>query len=96
MYKIVQEIIDECGPRMPGSPQEAKSAEFIKNELEKTCDEVHIEPFTFHPRAALGWIRIALVLVLSSFCLFFLIRMFLYSNWMFIFSVLAAFLAFLT
>ncbi|MFX1243277.1 MAG: M28 family peptidase, partial [Promethearchaeota archaeon] len=95
MYKIVQEIIDECGPRMPGSPQEAKSAEFIKNELEQTCDEVHIEPFSFHPRAALGWIRIALILILSSFTLFFLIQMFLYSNWMYLISILVAFLAFL-
>ncbi|MFX0023393.1 MAG: M28 family peptidase, partial [Candidatus Hermodarchaeota archaeon] len=95
MYDIIQKIIDECGPRIPCSPQEAKAAKFIKNELEQTCDEVNIEPFTCHPRAALGWIKIALVLVLSSFTLFFLIQMFLYSNWMFIFSILAAIFAFL-
>jgi acetylornithine deacetylase/succinyl-diaminopimelate desuccinylase-like protein len=95
MYEIVQRIIDECGPRMPCSPQEAKAAELIKNELEETCDEVSIEPFTCRPRAALGWIRIALLLILSSFCLFILIQLFLYSNWMFIFSILAALLAFL-
>ncbi|MFX0004921.1 MAG: hypothetical protein ACFE9J_15760, partial [Candidatus Hermodarchaeota archaeon] len=95
MYDIVQKIIDECGPRMPCSPQEAKAAELIKKELEHTCDEVIIEKFTCHPRAALGWIRIALILVISSFCLFFLIQMFLYSNWMFIFSILASFLTFL-
>ncbi|MFX1431594.1 MAG: M28 family metallopeptidase [Promethearchaeota archaeon] len=91
----MQKIIDECGPRMPCSPQEAKAAELIKKELEQTCDEVSIETFTCHPRAALGWIRIAIILVLSSFCLFFLIQMFLYSNWIFIFSILASFLAFL-
>ncbi|MFX1549274.1 MAG: M28 family metallopeptidase [Promethearchaeota archaeon] len=95
MFNIVQKIIDECGPRMPCSPQEAKAAELIKKELEQTCDEVSIETFTCHPRAALGWIRIAIILVLSSFCLFFLIQMFLYSNWIFIFSILASFLAFL-
>jgi hypothetical protein len=95
MYDLVQKVIDECGPRMPCSPQEAKAAELIKKELEQTCDEVSIERFTCHPRAALGWIRIALFLVLTSFCLFFLIQMFLYSNWMFIFSILASFLAFL-
>jgi hypothetical protein len=92
---MVQKIIDECGPRMPCSPQEAKAAEIIKKELEQTCDEVNIETFTCHPRAALGWIKIALVLVLSSFGLFLLIQIFLYSNWMFIFSILTAFLAFL-
>ncbi|MFW9968980.1 MAG: M28 family peptidase [Candidatus Odinarchaeota archaeon] len=95
MYNIVQKIINECGPRMPCSPQEAKAAKIIKKELTQTCDEVSIEQFTCHPRAALGWIKIALVLVLSSFCLFFLIQMFIYSNWIFIFSVPASLLAFL-
>ncbi|MFX1379086.1 MAG: M28 family metallopeptidase [Promethearchaeota archaeon] len=95
MYNIIQKIIDECGPRMPCSPQEAKSAEIIKSELEQTCDEVSIEPFTCHPRAALGWIKIAIILVLSSFCLFFLIQMFLYSNWVYIVSILAVTLVFL-
>jgi len=95
MYALVQKIIDECGPRIPCSPQEAKAAEIIKKELEKICDDVTIETFTCHPRAALGWIKIALILVLSSFCLFLLIRMFLYSNWVFIFSIFASFLAFL-
>ncbi|KKM62946.1 hypothetical protein LCGC14_1516530 [marine sediment metagenome] len=46
MYNILQTIIDECGPRMPCSPQEAKGAEIVKNELEETCDIVDIEPFS--------------------------------------------------
>ena len=71
MYNFIEKIIEECGPRMPGSPQEAKSAEIIKEELAKTCDEVVIEPFTLHPRANLGWINIALILTLLSFGLFF-------------------------
>ena len=81
MYNIIEKIIDECGPRMPGSSQEAKGAEIIKKELEKTCDDVVIETFTFHPRANLGWINIALILTLLSFGLFFLIRLFLESYW---------------
>ena len=36
LYNIIEKIIDECGPRMPCSPQEAKGAEIINNELEKT------------------------------------------------------------
>jgi aminopeptidase YwaD len=93
MYNIIEKIIDECGPRMPGSPQEAKAAEIIKKELAQTCDEVVIEPFTFHPRANLGWIKIALILTLLSFSLFFLIKLFLESYWS---LILATFLLLFT
>ncbi|MHA1884826.1 MAG: hypothetical protein ACW96S_07235 [Promethearchaeota archaeon] len=86
MADIIQTIIDECGPRMPCSPQEAKSAQIIKNELDKTCDEVIIEPFNCHPRAALGWIKISIFAVLVSFTLFFLIKLFLNSYWILLFS----------
>ncbi|MBY8985880.1 MAG: M28 family peptidase [Candidatus Lokiarchaeota archaeon] len=77
MYHIIQEIIEECGPRMPCSPQEAKGAEIVRKELEKTCDEVNVEPFTCHPRAALGYIRLDIILVIMSFSLFFIIQLFL-------------------
>ncbi len=70
MYKLIQKIIDEAGCRMPCSPQEAKGAEIIKAELAQTCDQVAIEPFTCHPRAFLGWIRIDLTLILISFLSF--------------------------
>lgn len=75
MYDTIQKIIDEAGCRIPGSPQEAKGAEIIKKEMEKTCEEVTIEPFKLHPRAFLGWIRIDISLVLLSFGLFFLISL---------------------
>lgn len=88
MYNFIQRIIDECGPRMPCSPQEAKSAELIKKELEETCDKVTIEPFTCHPRAALGCIRITIVLIIFSFILFFLIQMFLNSYWALILAII--------
>ncbi|MFX1364831.1 MAG: M28 family metallopeptidase [Promethearchaeota archaeon] len=91
MYNIIEKIIDECGPRMPCSPQEAKSAEIIKKELEQTCDEVKIEPFRCHPRAALGWIRIAILTVVMSFSLFFLIKLFQDSIWVYLLSVLSSF-----
>ena len=95
MYDIVQKIIDKCGPRMPCSPQEAKSAEIIKKELEETCDEVKIESFKCHPRAALGWIRIVIFIVVMSFCLFFLINIFQESFWVYLLSVLSSLFIFL-
>ncbi|MFX0034749.1 MAG: M28 family peptidase [Candidatus Hermodarchaeota archaeon] len=90
MYNFIQKIIDECGPRMPCSPQEAKSAEIIKKELEKTCDDVEIEPFKCHPRAALGWIKIVILMGFVSFSLFFLIQVFLESFWIFFLAALSA------
>ena len=61
MYNLVNKIVDEVGPRMSCSPQEAEGAKIIKSELEKVCDEVIIEPFTCHPKAFLGWIKILCV-----------------------------------
>ncbi len=88
MYNIIQKIIDECGPRMPCSPQEAMGAEIVKKELEESCDEVIIEPFTCHPRAALGWIRIDVLLVIISFSCFFIIQLFLETIWSLILALI--------
>ncbi len=74
MYDTIQRIIDKAGPRIPGSPEEAKGAEVIKEELEKTCDQVDIERFSVHPRAFLGWIRVDVVLIILSICAYYLIQ----------------------
>ncbi|MHA1689781.1 MAG: M28 family peptidase [Promethearchaeota archaeon] len=95
MHDIIEKIIDECGPRMPCSPQEAKSAEIIKSELEKTCEQVEIEPFTCHPRAALGWIKIAVFLMALSFTCFFLTRETLILTWKVILPILTFALVFI-
>ncbi|MHA1804000.1 MAG: hypothetical protein ACTSU4_05640, partial [Promethearchaeota archaeon] len=95
MHDIIEKIIDECGPRMPCSPQEAKSAEIIKSELEKTCEQVEIEPFTCHPRAALGWIKIAVILMALSFTCFFLTRETLSLTWKVILPILTFILVFI-
>ncbi|MHA1793983.1 MAG: M28 family peptidase [Promethearchaeota archaeon] len=72
MYDFIAKIIDEVGPRMPCSKQEAEAAEIIKREMEGTCDEVTVEPFTCHPRAFLGWIKLDIILLLTSILLFIL------------------------
>jgi len=84
MYEIIQRIIEECGPRMPCSPQEAQSAEIIKEELESVCDETVIEPFSCNPRAFLGFIKVNIILVVLSFIAFFLIPLNLISYWTYI------------
>jgi acetylornithine deacetylase/succinyl-diaminopimelate desuccinylase-like protein len=71
LYTIIDKIIDECGPRMPCSEEEAHAADIIKSELDKVCDETKIEPFSCHPRAFLGFIKINVFLVFISFLIFF-------------------------
>ena len=71
MYNLVEKIVDEVGPRMPCSPQELAGAHIIKRELEKSCDAVHIENFSCHPKAFLGWIKLILVMVIVSMMLYF-------------------------
>jgi aminopeptidase YwaD len=89
MYEIIQTIIDECGPRMPCSPQEAQSAEIIKKELEQVCDEVDIEPFSCNPRAFLGYLRVDIILVFLSFISFFLIPLNLFNYWGYLMTILS-------
>ncbi|MFX1357005.1 MAG: M28 family metallopeptidase [Promethearchaeota archaeon] len=74
MYNLVHRIINEIGPRMSCSPQETEGANMIKSELEKVCDEVTIEPFTCHPKAFLGWIRILCVLSYLSMVIYLIIQ----------------------
>ena len=87
MYGFVQGIIEEVGPRMPCSPQEAKAAEIIKREYEKSCDKSVIESFTCHPKAFLGWIKLDMVLVVASFFLYFMIQLFTEYIWLLILMI---------
>jgi len=89
MYEIIQSIIDECGPRMPCSSQEAQGAEIIKNELELVCDDIDLEPFSCNPNAFLGFIKVDIVLVLLSFISFFLIPLNLFNYWGYVMSFLS-------
>ena len=89
MYEIIRRIIEECGPRMPCSSQEAQSAEIIKKELEKTCDDVALESFSCNPRAFLGYIKLDIILVLTSFLAFFLIPLNLTNYWGYLMTLIS-------
>ena len=98
MYSLVERIINEVGPRMSCSPQEAQGANVIKEELEKSCDDVALEYFTCHPRAFLGWIKVALVLSIVSICLYLVMQLFTEFIWLFSLAAISfglIFLAFL-
>ncbi len=77
MLAFIKTVCKDIGPRAPCSPAEAKAAEFIKIEMQKTCSEVVIEPFTCAPGGLLGWIQIDIVLVAISFILYLITTIFL-------------------
>ncbi|MEE9379393.1 MAG: M28 family peptidase [Candidatus Lokiarchaeia archaeon] len=89
MYDFVRRVIDEIGPRMSCSSQEAEAAEFIKNELEKSCDEVFMERFTCHPKAFLGWIKLDMVMIVISILLHFISQMFTEQFWLLVIAIIS-------
>lgn len=55
VFNFTKLIIDECGPRLPGSEEEAKAVPIIARELEKSCGtKAIIEPFKIAPNASIG------------------------------------------
>ena len=89
MSNFVRRIIDEIGPRMPCSLQEAEAAEIIKNELDKSCGEVSVEEFTCHPKAFLGWIKLDMIMILISISLYFLNQIFTDYFWLLILATIS-------
>ena len=97
MYNLVEKIVEEVGPRMSCSLQEAEGAKIIKTELEQTCDEVVVESFTCHPKAFLGWIKMIIIMTFVSMIFY------LFMQWVSgilligfsLFSFLLTFLSFL-
>jgi len=87
MYNLVQRIVNEVGPRMPCSSQEAEGATIIQKELEKSCDEVVLEPFECHPKAFLGWIKLIVIMTPISMLLHLLLY---FATEMIVFIILSS------
>ncbi len=62
MLDFIKKVIQECGTREAGSAAEAKAANLIQDEMGKFCDRATSETFSLHPKAFLGFIRIAVPL----------------------------------
>ena len=95
MYNLVEKIVEEVGPRMSCSPQEAEGSKVIKDELEQTCDEIVVESFTCHPKAFLGWIKIILIMTFVSM-VFYLFMQWVSDLLLIIFSLISFLLTFLS
>lgn len=64
--KGITRICNEIGPRKPGSPEELKGQQLMANELKKYCDEVHLEDFTVHRQAFMGFIPFTVACAIAS------------------------------
>ncbi len=64
--KGITRICNEVGPRKPGSPEELKGQQIMANELKKHCDEVHLEDFTVHRQAFMGFIPFTVACAIAS------------------------------
>ena len=62
----IQHIIDEAGPRLPGSAAEKRAAKILGKDFEALVGNHHIEEFSLHPHAFIGWIPIAGVLLMVA------------------------------
>jgi len=64
-------VIEEYGPRPPGSHGEGLCQQFIKRELEECCDgDVTMKPFPVAQKAFMGMQRVAGIIMLIAFALY--------------------------
>ncbi len=95
MYNLVDKIVEEVGPRMSCSSQEAQGSKIMKDEFERICDEVVVESFTCHPKAFLGWIKLILIMTIVSI-FFYLLMLWVSDSLLIIFSLIAFLLSLLS
>ncbi len=76
----ITEICDKIGPRRPGSPEELKAQEYMKDQMDKCCQSTTIEPFTLHRQGFMGFIPFTVMCGICS----------VFVNWFF--SSIAAFI----
>lgn len=70
IYNTIDRIIKEVGPRAPCSEAERKGSEWVKNELDKFCDNTEMEDFYCRPKAFLGFLRVCIILFAISVAIF--------------------------
>lgn len=64
--RTIKKICSEIGPRECGKPEELKAQNYMAEQVGDAADEVKQDTFKVAPRAFLGWLRIAGILMLAS------------------------------
>ncbi len=72
MYKFIEDICNDIGPRESGTEQEILAGNRIEEELKDFCDETRQEPYVSSPHAFLGGIRWGSMLVFVVIILYWL------------------------
>ncbi len=73
VYDFIKDVIDETGPRLPGTPEERRGAEIIGERAQEITGTPSVtERFTLHDRASIGAIPVLGICGLISFALFYL------------------------
>ncbi|MGI6709723.1 MAG: hypothetical protein ACOX33_11705 [Dethiobacteria bacterium] len=65
-------VIENFGPRGPGSEGEKSAQEYVASEITRYTDEVKCEEFTVHPRAFMGFMPVIGVLLIAAIALYWL------------------------
>ncbi|OHT05378.1 putative aminopeptidase [Tritrichomonas foetus] len=68
--QTIMYVVSAVGPRAPGSVAEMNSQKIMMADLRNYCDTVTQEPFTFHPKAFMGFICIDSFLMIASVFLY--------------------------
>ena len=63
MYKFIEDVCAEVGPRESGTEQELLGGNKVESEMKKFCDETHQESYISSPHAFLGGIRYGALIV---------------------------------
>lgn len=64
--RTIKKICAEIGPRECGKPEELKAQNYMAQTVGDAADEVKQDTFKVAPRAFLGWLRIAGILMLAG------------------------------
>jgi hypothetical protein len=70
MYKFIEDICNDIGPRESGTEQEILAGNKIESELKKFCDQTQQESYTSSPHAFLGGIRYGAFIVFITVILY--------------------------
>ncbi|NCA66537.1 MAG: M20/M25/M40 family metallo-hydrolase [Clostridia bacterium] len=77
MMRLVKKVVDEIGPRLPGSDEERAAAKLISSEYEKNIGLKTVsEPFKVAPLSTIGFIPYLGYIAICGFLLFFIMPIF--------------------
>jgi aminopeptidase YwaD len=65
-------VIENFGPRGPGSEGEKSAQEYVASEITRYTDDVKCEEFTVHPKAFMGFVPLIAILLIAATALYWL------------------------